>query len=76
LAPPLRSRCAYPHSESTLPPSRKILAGVPDEEQGKVTGGNTARVYNFNAARLAVAAEAPPLRIDVEAPWPGGGRCG
>jgi len=55
----------YPHSESTLPQSRKILAeileGVPDDEQAKpapdpdpgITGGNTARVYNFDMARLA-----------------------
>jgi hypothetical protein len=47
--------------------SRKILAeilkGVPDDEQAKpapdydpgIAGGNTARVYNFDAARL------PPL---------------
>ena len=43
----------YPHSESTFPQSRKILAeileGVPDEQ-----GGNTARVYNFDVARLSV----------------------
>ena len=41
----------YPHSESTFPQSRKILAeilaGVPDEEQVKIAGGNAARVYNF-----------------------------
>jgi hypothetical protein len=24
-----------------------ILAGVPDDEQAKIAGGNTARVYNF-----------------------------
>ena len=39
----------YPHSESTFPQSRKILAeilaGVPDDEQAKIAGGNTARVY-------------------------------
>ena len=38
----------YPHSESTFPQSRKILseilAGVPDDEQAKIAGGNTARV--------------------------------
>jgi hypothetical protein len=36
----------YPHSESTFPQSRKILAeilkGVPDDEQAKIAGGNTA----------------------------------
>ena len=48
----------YPHSESTFPQSRKILseilAGVPADEQAKITGGNTARVYGFDAKRLAV----------------------
>jgi len=43
----------YPHSESTFPQSRKILAeilaGVPDDEQAKIVGGNTARVYHFDA---------------------------
>ncbi|MBV8167064.1 MAG: amidohydrolase [Alphaproteobacteria bacterium] len=46
----------YPHSESTFPQSRKIqaeiLAGVPDEEQAKIVGGNTARVYGFDVAAL------------------------
>ena len=46
----------YPHSESTFPRSRKILAdildGVPEDEQAKIVGLNTARVYNFDAARL------------------------
>jgi len=50
----------YPHSESTFPQSRKILAeileGVPDDEQAKIVGLNTARVYNFDAARLTVPA--------------------
>jgi predicted TIM-barrel fold metal-dependent hydrolase len=47
----------YPHSESTFPQSRKILAeilsGVPEDEQAKIVGGNTARVYHFDAARLS-----------------------
>ena len=46
----------HPLSESTFPQSRKILAeilaGVPDDEQAKIAGGNTARVYNFDVARL------------------------
>ena len=46
----------YPHSESTFPQSRKILAeilaGVPQDEQAKIAGGNTARVYNFDVASL------------------------
>jgi predicted TIM-barrel fold metal-dependent hydrolase len=58
----------YPHSESTFPQSRKILAeilaGVPDDEQAKpapdpdpgIVGGNTARVYNFDVARLTTLA--------------------
>ena len=44
----------------TFPRSRKILAeilaGVPDDEQAKIAGGNTARVYNFEVARLTVPA--------------------
>jgi predicted TIM-barrel fold metal-dependent hydrolase len=50
----------YPHSESTFPQSRKILsdilAGVPEDEQAKIVGGNTARVYGFDVERLATAA--------------------
>ena len=50
----------YPHSESTFPQSRKILAeileGVPDDEQAKIAGGNTARVYNFDVAKLTAPA--------------------
>jgi predicted TIM-barrel fold metal-dependent hydrolase len=46
----------YPHSESTFPRSRKILAeilaGVPEAEQSKIVGGNTARVYRFDSDRL------------------------
>jgi predicted TIM-barrel fold metal-dependent hydrolase len=47
----------YPHSESTFPRSRKILAeilvGVPEDEQARIVGGNTARVYGFDVGRLA-----------------------
>jgi predicted TIM-barrel fold metal-dependent hydrolase len=47
----------YPHSESTFPRSRQILAeilaGVPADEQAKIVGGNTARVYGFDVAKLA-----------------------
>jgi predicted TIM-barrel fold metal-dependent hydrolase len=50
----------YPHSESTFPQSRKILAeileGVPDDEQAKIVGLNTARVYNFDVANLIAPA--------------------
>ena len=45
---------------STFPHSRKILAeilaGVPDDEQAKIAGGNIARVYNFDVSRLTVTA--------------------
>jgi predicted TIM-barrel fold metal-dependent hydrolase len=56
----------YPHSESTFPQSRKILAeileGVPEDEQAKpapdpdpgIAGGNTAREYGFDVARPIV----------------------
>jgi hypothetical protein len=41
-------------------PDRKILAqileGVPEDEQAKIAGGNTARVYDFDIARLTVPA--------------------
>ena len=50
----------YPHSESTFPRSRQTLAeileGVPEDEQAKIAGGNTARVYIFDAARLTAPA--------------------
>jgi len=52
----------YPHSESTFPQSRKILAeilaGVPTDEQAKIVGSNTARVYRFDVARLRQGAHA------------------
>jgi len=47
----------YPHSESTFPQSRQILAqilaGVPEDECAKIVGGNTARLYHFDLARMA-----------------------
>ncbi len=47
----------YPHSESTFPRSREILAeilaGVTEDEQARIVGGNTARVYRFDVERLA-----------------------
>jgi hypothetical protein len=50
----------YPHSESTFPQSRKILAkileGVSDDEQAKIAGANTARVDKFDAAKLTAPA--------------------
>jgi predicted TIM-barrel fold metal-dependent hydrolase len=44
----------YPHSESTFPRSRTILAGVPHDEQAKIVGLNTARVYHFDVAKLTI----------------------
>ena len=50
----------YPHSESTFPRSRQILAeilaDVPPAEQAKIVGVNTARVYGFDVARLTTHA--------------------
>jgi predicted TIM-barrel fold metal-dependent hydrolase len=50
----------YPHSESTFPQSRQILAeileGVPAGEQAKIAALNTARVYNFDQAKPTVSA--------------------
>jgi predicted TIM-barrel fold metal-dependent hydrolase len=47
----------YPHSESTFPRSREILdqmlAGVPADERAKIVGENAARLYRFDAVRLA-----------------------
>jgi hypothetical protein len=57
----------HPHSERAFPRSRKILAeildGVPEDEQAKpapdpdpgIVGGDTARVYNFDVARLTAS---------------------
>src|SRR6202008_2144021 len=42
----------YPHSESTFPQSRTILAAIPaggpQAGQARIVGGNTARVYGFD----------------------------
>ncbi len=41
----------YPHAESTFPRSREILEqildGVPEEEQAKIAGANTAKLYGL-----------------------------
>jgi predicted TIM-barrel fold metal-dependent hydrolase len=46
----------YPHSESTFPQSRQILAqilaGVPEDDYAKIVGGNTARLYHFDMVRI------------------------
>ena len=47
--------CGIPRRISLAWQSRKILAdilaGVPADEQAKIAGGNTARVYGFDVAR-------------------------
>jgi predicted TIM-barrel fold metal-dependent hydrolase len=52
----------YPHSESTFPQSRKILAeilkGVPDDEQARIAGDNTARVYTLEKTNSTACATA------------------
>jgi hypothetical protein len=45
----------YPHSQSTFPRSRKILDGVPDDEQAKSSP--------LTAIRRSPAATAPPCAI-------------
>ena len=61
----------YPHSESTFPQSRKILSeileGVPDGEQAKIVGLNTARVYRFDMARLTALLEELLARVRASA---------
>jgi predicted TIM-barrel fold metal-dependent hydrolase len=41
----------YPHSDSTWPHSREVVAehfqGVPDEERHRVVAGNAARLYRI-----------------------------
>ena len=34
----------------------EILAGVPDDEQAKIVGGNTALVYGFEPAKVGAHA--------------------
>ena len=46
----------YPHAESTFPKSREILdqilGGVPQDERDKIVGGNAAKLYDFDMARV------------------------
>ena len=46
------SRTASRRSRSRGKILAEILAGVPEDEQAKIVGGNTARVYGFDVARL------------------------
>ena len=39
----------------------EILERVPEDEQVKIAGGNTARVYNFDVSRLTVPAASRTL---------------
>ena len=47
----------YPHSESTFPRSREILAeilsGVPSDEQAKIVGSTAAELYGFDQAKVS-----------------------
>ena len=63
----------YPHKEASTPYTlealRAAFAGVPHEETAKMLGGNAARVYGFDLARLdAIAAEIGPRIADVDVP--------
>ncbi len=55
-APSPRSLFDADEQRVDVPQLRKILAeilaGVRDDEQAKIAGGDTARVYNFGVARL------------------------
>jgi hypothetical protein len=57
----------YPHGESSFPPIAENPGGAPGGRAGRqakpapdpdpgIAGGNTARVYNFDVARLTVPA--------------------
>ncbi|MCW2549915.1 MAG: amidohydrolase 2, partial [Mycobacterium sp.] len=45
----------YPHTESTFPRSRQILAevlnGVPEEEAQRIVAGNAAELYSFDVPK-------------------------
>ena len=57
--------------------SDSLRAGVPDDEQAKIAGGNTARVYNFDVARLTIPARSANLCGSTwRRPWTGAGRRG
>ena len=47
----------YPHSESTFPRSREILAeilsGVPSDEQAKIVGSTAAELYGFDQTKVS-----------------------
>ncbi len=47
----------YPHTESTFPRSREVLAevldGVPDDEVARIVAGNAAELYSFKLPETA-----------------------
>ena len=45
----------YPHSESTFPKSRDEQAKPAPDHDPWIAGGYTARVYNFDVARLTAS---------------------
>jgi hypothetical protein len=54
----------YLHSESTFPQSRKILAGVPGNQQAKIVGLNSARAILTWRDWPSLLEEPTSLRID------------
>jgi predicted TIM-barrel fold metal-dependent hydrolase len=63
----------YPHDEGTFPYSREALrnsfAGLPHEEIVAILGGNAARVYGFDFAKLSArAAEVGPTVAEIDEP--------
>ncbi|MEU1121075.1 MULTISPECIES: amidohydrolase family protein [unclassified Streptomyces] len=63
----------YPHDEGTYPYSREGLrvayAGLPREEIAAMVGGNAARVYGFDLARLdKIAARVGPTVGELDEP--------
>ena len=54
---PLLWASDYPHPEGTFPESQavveRIFAGVPDDEMEAIVGGNAAKLYKVDLARVA-----------------------
>ena len=50
----------YPHTESTFPRSREVLAevleGVPEDEVARIVAGNAAELYHFTLPETAPTA--------------------
>jgi hypothetical protein len=63
----------YPHDEGTYPYSREAIrnsfAGLPHDEIAAILGGNAARVYGFDLARMdEVAARIGPRAAEIDEP--------